>query len=347
MPLKRFTFLVFIVAFALISGMDDYAFSAEGTYYSIHLLTFKTVDEARSRVKEFKDRGYNAFYRQEKSADNSAVYNVYIERFNSRQEADKEARIMKELDLISDYDVRDISEKTRDDSVRDKQEITETRTLNSTATKPDATQKTEKKSAVKAETTKKSESSGANSELAKGFYLKVSSLKEKANAEEVVKTLQDAGYHAFYNYENVKGLGDWYRVYIEGYQSRDEAEKDAKKLMGSSLISGYEIKRAAGIVRFSNTIQEEENKIFYLLVESFEDSAHADKEVLRLTELGLKAVSIKADVFGEQWFRVYLGEFSDEKSAREKGDELVQKGVISYAKPMLIDNADEPYTMHD
>jgi cell division septation protein DedD len=187
------------------------------------------------------------------------LYNVYIEKFNSRPDADKEAKILKELALISNYDVREIFEKTRKDSIQDKQEIVEKARITSAAPDPDATQKTEKKSVVKPETPKKSESDNAGRQDAKGYYLKVSSLKEKANAEETVRILKDAGYQAFYNYENVKGMGDWYRVYIEGYQSKDEAEKDAKKLMGSRSISGYEIKRAAGIVRSSDTTQKEEN----------------------------------------------------------------------------------------
>jgi cell division septation protein DedD len=335
-PLKRLAFSLFIFALALMPGSNDYAFSDQGTYYSIHLLTFKTVDEARAKVKDYKDRGYNAFYRREKSGDNAVEFAVYIERFNSRPEADKEANILKELNLISDYDVREISEKTKTDSIRDSREVTEKARINSTAPEPEAVRKTEKKSAVKSETTKKSDSRNARKQDVKSYYLKVSSLKEKANAEETVKILKDAGYHAFYNFENIKGKGDWYRVYLDTYQSREDAEKDAKKLMTSGIIAGYEIKRATGVIQPAEQAQKDDKKIYYLHVASFKDAAHADEEVRRLTESGLKAVSKNAEVSGEQWFRVYIGEFSDEKEAREKGTELVQNGVISYFKPMLI-----------
>lgn len=336
MPLKCLAFSVFVLALALMPGSADYAFSDEESYFSIHLLTLKTVDDARAKVKEFKDRGYNAFYRQEKSGNDAAVYNLYIEKFNSRTEADKEAKILKELDLISDFDVREISEKTRTDSVRDKQEIKEKAKINSTSPKPDSTQKTEKSPAVKTKTKKKPEDSKVNKQDVKGYYLKVSSLREKANAEQEVKTLKDAGHHAFYSFENIKGMGDWYRVYIDGgYQSREDAESDAKKLLESGIIAGYEIKPSTGAIQPFDQIQKDDKKIYSLNIASFKDSAQADEEVRRLTELELKAVSISTEISGELWFQVCIGEFSDEKEARDKGTELVEKGVISYFKILL------------
>jgi cell division septation protein DedD len=347
MHFKCLVFSAFIAAIALIPRVGDYAFSAEGPYYSIHLLTFKTIDEAKVKVKEYKDLGYNAFYRQEKSADDAAVYNVYIEKFKSRSEADKEARILKELDLISDYDVREVSERTSAGSVRDKQELSGKAKINSISPKTDTTQKTETNPAIKPETIKKPESRNVNKIDVKSYYLKVSSLKEKANAEEEVKTLKDAGYHAFYNFENVKGRGDWYRVYLDRYQSREDAERDANRLKASGIIAEYEIIGVNGVIQPSEQTQKDDEKIWSLHVATFNDRAQADEELRRLTELGLKAVTIKADVSGEQWFRIYIVEFSDEKEAGDKGAEFVQNGVISYFKPMLIDKADEPEAMHD
>jgi len=174
------------------------------------------------------------------------------------------------------------------------------------------------------------------------YCLKVSSLKEKANAEEVVNTLQKAGYNAFYKFENVEGKGDWYRVYLDGYQSREAAEKEAKKLTASGIISGYEIKRKMDGIQTPEPLKEDAKKAFFLHVASFKVSAKADEEVRRLTGSGFKAVSNEVEVSGEQWFRVYIGEFSTEKEAREKGKELIQQGVITYFKPMLLDKAVEP-----
>jgi len=285
--------------------MGNYACANKGTFYSIHLLSFSGAEEAKAKVKEFNDLGYNAFYRQETVDGKPTVFNVYIEKYQSMPEAEKEANILKELGLISDYDIREIIEKPKSNLKNAK--------LVSKNNKQDV----------------------------KGYYLKVSSLKEKANAEDVVKTLLDAGFHAFYNYENIKGKGEWYRVYLDEYQSKEDAERDAKKLMGLGIISGYEIKRTTGKIQRSEIIQKDEKKIYSLHVSSYKESSHADEDIGRLTESGLKVFSVKTEISGEQWFRVYVGEFPEEKEARKTGAELVKKGVISYFKPMLIDKTSE------
>jgi cell division septation protein DedD len=285
--------------------MDDNAYPDGGTYYSIYLLSFRGIDDARAKVKEFNDMGYNAFCRQEISSDKAKIFNVYIEKFKSRLEAEKSARALKELALISDYDIRGITEKSMNNLPVIKKDTKEI--------------KKDKK----------------------GYYLKVSSLKEQAKADEVMKTLQNAGYHPFYSRESVKGKGDWYRVYLDRYESKEDAEKDGKKLMASGIISGFEIKRSAGIIQPLESVQKDEKKVYSLHVASYKESSHADEDVRRLTEYGLRAVSMKTEISGEQWFRVYIGEFSDEKEAREKGTELIGKGVITYFKPMIIDKTSE------
>jgi cell division septation protein DedD len=292
--------------------MDDNAYTDEGTYYSIYLLSFKGIDDARAKVKEFNDLGYNAFCRQEISSDKAKIFNVYIEKFKSRPEAEKSARALKELALISDYDIRGITEKSRSN--------------------PPVIKKDTKDIKKAAKEIKKDKN---------GYFLKVSSLKEQAKADEVVKTLQNAGYHPFYSRESVKGKGDWYRVYLDRYESKEDAEKDGKKLMASGIISGFEIKRSAGIIQSLESIQKDEKKVYSLHVASYKESSHADEDVRRLAEYGLRAVSMKTEISGEQWFRVYIGEFSDEKEAREKGAELIGKGVITYFKPMIIDKTSE------
>jgi cell division septation protein DedD len=289
----------------LIIDIGSNAFAAENAVYSIHLFSFKGADDARAKTKEFSDLGYNAFYRQETADGKADVYNVYIERFKSRSEAEKEANILKELGLISDYDIREIIEK------------------------PEIIPKTE------------TQKTGTTAQAVKSYYLKVGSLREKFNAEDIVKRLQDAGYHAFYNYETVKGLGDWYRVYIDEYKSKADAEKDAKKLMETGVISGYEIKRATEKIRAAEIKQKDEKKIYSLHVASYRSSSNADDDVIRLKGLGFKAFSIKTEVSGEQWFRVYIGEFSEETEARKTGAELTEKGVITYFKPLLIDKKGE------
>lgn len=300
--LSRMPVLISIVLlfFMIMIVSGNYAFPDEGTIFSIHLFSFKGVDEARSKVNEFNELGYNAFYRQESAEDGSNVCNVYIERFNTRSEAEKEADILKELDLISDYDVREIIEKTE--------------------------------GAVKKE---KVEPAAEQKDL-KGYYLQVSSLRQKENAEEIIKRLKDAGYNAFYNYETVKGKGNWYRVYIDRYRSKGDAEQDAKKLMQSGTISSYEVKHSTENIHAAEQARSDEIKVYSLHTASYRESSNADSDVLRLSEMGIKAFSVKADISGEQWFRVYVGEFSDENEAKKVGDELLKQGIITYFKIMIL-----------
>ena len=41
--------------------------------------------------------------------------------------------------------------------------------------------------------------------------------------------------------------------------------------------------------------------------------------------------------FSGSWYRVYIGEFNNEAEARKKGMELLDRGLISYFKPIAID----------
>jgi cell division septation protein DedD len=299
---RYISILIFLAGiFGIING-DKCAYPEEGSVYSIHLYSFKSSEEARAKANEFNELGYNAFYRKETADGKGDIYNVFIERFRTRAEAEKEANVLKELGLITDYDIREVMEKQKSIPKTVKQE---TKTAGKTA---------------------------------RSYYLKVGSLKEKSNAEETVKKLREAGYNAFYNYETVKNLGDWYRVYIDEYKSKADAEKDARTLMERGIISGYEIKRTTEKIRAAETTQRNSKTVYCLHVASYRSSSNADDDVARLTGLGLKAFSKKTDISGEQWFRVYVGEFPGEAEAKKTGAELVEKGFINYFKAMPIDN---------
>jgi len=303
--MKSIGVLFFTIIISSMIWPGNYAFPDEGTFFSIHLFSFKGIDEARAKVKEFEDLGYNAFYRHESTDGRTYIYNVYIERFKTMSEAEKEANILKELDLIAGYEVREIIENPK---IADKDQ--------------------------------KREPEPEKQEI-KDYYLKVSSLKQKENAEELVKRLKDAGYNAFYNYETVKDKGTWYRVYIDEYKSKGDAEKDAKKLMQSGIISSYEIKHATDNIHAAEKSQKDETKVYSLHIASYRESGNADNDVLRLSSSGLKAYSVKTDISGEQWFRVYVGEFSDENEARKAGEDMLEKGIITYFKPMIIGKSGE------
>ena len=84
---------------------------AEDPFFSIALSKFKNEQDAAKEESKLKNSGHNAFFREEKNPNNKNIfYQVYIEKYNSRDEAEKEARVLKELELISDYTVREVKE---------------------------------------------------------------------------------------------------------------------------------------------------------------------------------------------------------------------------------------------
>ena len=77
---------------------------------------------------------------------------------------------------------------------------------------------------------------------------------------------------------------------------------------------------------------------WYLHVSSFKYKDKAEVEVQRLKKKGYEAFALAEEVHEKNWFRVYSGEFDDEKEARRIGSAMREKGAISYFKPMTIEN---------
>ena len=74
----------------------------------------------------------------------------------------------------------------------------------------------------------------------KRFYsIQVGAVKKLDDAVNMADGLKSRGHNPFYRYETVKGKGKWYRVYIERFGSKGDAEKEAKRLMERNLISDY------------------------------------------------------------------------------------------------------------
>jgi len=149
--------------------------------------------------------------------------------------------------------------------------------------------------------------------------------------------LKKLGHNAFYRHEEVKGKGRYYRVYVERFKSREEAEKEAKVLKQLELISDYLIRVIGETTPIGSRERGGNKKNFYLHVWSFKERSNAEREVHRLKGLGSKSFMMAEEISGEKWFRVYIGAFHDEKKARRTGSELMAKGVILYFKPIRID----------
>lgn len=172
----------------------------------------------------------------------------------------------------------------------------------------------------------------------KRFYsIQVGALENLDNAESMVNNLKRLGHNAFYRHETTKGKGKWYRVYIERYGSRKEAEKEARVLKNLDLISAYFIKAIEETTQTGPLDSEHDKKVYYLHVSSFKEKPNAEKKVKALEKHGYKAFLLTEEISGENWLRVYIGEYDNEKGARKIGLELQKKGIIPYFRPIVID----------
>ena len=169
------------------------------------------------------------------------------------------------------------------------------------------------------------------------YSIQVGAFKELDNAMRRVKQLKELDYNAFYRDKDIKGNGKWYRVYIDRYGSKKEAEKEAKNLINSGLISGYSVKLIDEKSTAGPGTIEPDKKVYYLHVNSFKEKTNAERSVQRLEKRGFKTFFVAEKISVKNWFRVYVGEFDDEKEAEQAGLKLKEEGLISYFKTIVID----------
>ena len=396
---------------------------AEDPFFSIALSKFNSERDAAKEETKLKNAGHNAFYRKEKSPDNkSTLYQVYIEKYNTREEAEKEARVLNDLELISDYSVREVREtpltvpgqntpaeennaetspipqsteiekqqplnpstETEDQTTPPelspavaKPEIARSEAINETESETDSSSeinkgkietvtpseinrpepeaeippeanKTEQKPVMKPEQKAEPKKKITKPEVVNhvdarltGASLQVGSFKDEANAAELKTELINLGKNALYRYESADSKGEFYRIYITGYSSLHEAIIDAKALKESGVIAGYSRiiskKSFPGGSSKKVSENEKEDKSFFLHISSNKDETNAEEAVARLKKAGYKAFYVYDKDPADSWYRVYIGEFKDEAEAREKGEELIKNGIITYFKPIIID----------
>jgi hypothetical protein len=177
---------------------------------------------------------------------------------------------------------------------------------------------------------------------AKGATLQVGAYKEEANAAILKKQLITLGRKAFYRHETAGGMGDIFRIYITGYSTLGDAVRDAKALVESGVITGYarpNMKNPAADIPPQKTeaaANETGNSIYLLHTGSYKEEVNALRAVAMLKESGYKAIYVPEKDATVTWYRVYIGDFRSEAQAREKGMELLEKGIITYFKPVAI-----------
>lgn len=174
-----------------------------------------------------------------------------------------------------------------------------------------------------------------------GASLQVGAFKDEANAEATKIQLKNLGKNAFYRHESVDGEGAFYRLYITGYKSLRDAIKDAKSLVASGVISGYSRVHSKGALtdlHESGKVEKESGgKVYFIHISSNKNKSNAEEAVARLKKLGYDAFYVLEKGPSETWYRVYIGKFRSEAEARDTGMELLDKGIISYFKPIVID----------
>ena len=413
---------IILLSYFLLSSVNPS--HGEEPFFSIALSKFNSEHDASREESRLKNSGHNAFYRKEKNpSGEGTVYQVYIEKYNSRDEAEKEAIVLKDLELISDYKVREVREtpqtvpeKTAPSEAKEtesppviqandgkdqepgtgplsesqtteressilvnepvaatipyenktnpeteppakadmtKSEVNanpaEKKTVQNSAPEPQPEPKTgietepvtkvDREVEAETKTSKPKPVIDHDDDGLTGWSLQVGAFSEEANAADLKITLTNLGRHAFYRYESADGMGMFYRLYITGYSSLGEAIKDAKKLVESGVISSYSrVHSREPLSDIPSEPVKKEGKTYFIHVGDNKDEANAAENVAKLKEQGYKAIYILEKDTYDSWYRVYVGEFKDEDEARKKGMELLEKGLISYFKPVEIDS---------
>jgi cell division septation protein DedD len=173
---------------------------------------------------------------------------------------------------------------------------------------------------------------------AKQYYysIQLGAYQSEGNASEEVQALKKLGHNAFFRKEEDKKKTVWYRVYIEVFSSRQEAEKEARSLKELGLISQYIVRSIEVEGKAEPAPKNKGGDVYFLHVSSYKSKENAEADAKNLEAKGYKAFVVPEEVKGEEWFRVYVGEFQDEAEARKIGAELKAKGLANYFKPIQI-----------
>ena len=104
--ISNYIILIFAILSIFFAPSLLYTAYAEKKFYSIQVAAFKKLDDAVNMADGLKSRGHNAFYRYETVKGKGKWYRVYLEKFGSKGDAQKEAKRLMEQNLISDYIIR-------------------------------------------------------------------------------------------------------------------------------------------------------------------------------------------------------------------------------------------------
>jgi len=101
----RFVFLIFLALLALpgpVSGQN-------AASYAIQVNLFKDFRNAEKQTELLKEKGLDAFWKEEKPAGKAKRYIVYIGNYESRDQAREAANRLKQEGVFPDYSIKTLS----------------------------------------------------------------------------------------------------------------------------------------------------------------------------------------------------------------------------------------------
>lgn len=227
---------------ALITGLlflAGWASPSMGETWSIQVAAATDKGSAEERAEEMNRLGYRSYVRLETVPGKGGWYRVYVDRFGSKSEADREAASLKSLGLLNECFVRAVkgdfalAPKKTDltpTPPHKKEEVAPLRKKEDIA--PPAPQK--KGAAIPAP---HKEWKSASSRL---HFLHVGSFKERENAVKSVASFGKMGQKAFFVEEGV-ARDRWFKVYIGEFAEVKDAKKAGVDLKERGAVSYFKI----------------------------------------------------------------------------------------------------------
>ena len=97
--------LVFLILLALVALPHPVSGQTTSSY-AIQVETFKEMQKAVKKTESLKKKGLDAYWKETRPSGKAARYVVYIGNYPSRDEAQKEAKRLKQEGLLADYSIR-------------------------------------------------------------------------------------------------------------------------------------------------------------------------------------------------------------------------------------------------
>ena len=287
--------LVLSILFLFLLPSSLIADSLGQNYYSIQIGSFKEQKWAVNEVKKLVKQGRDAFYQLETIKGKGEFYRVYINKYKHRADAEKDVDQFKQQKVFSYYSIQSLSSKESPPKVEEK----------------------------------------GPAYFGQNYYsIQIGSFKEQKWAVNEVKKLVKQGRDAFYQLETIKGKGEFYRVYINKYKHRADAEKDVDQFKQQKVFSYYSIQSLSS--KESPPKVEEKGPAYFgqnyysIQIGSFKEQKWAVNEVKKLVKQGRDAFFQLETIKGKgEFYRVYINKYKHRADAEKDVVQFKQQKTFS------------------